>query len=184
MYGETAQRIFVVGNGNVCIFRRGHLSPIVTHRLDGITHISVGGKETRKERGKGVGTLLDAYGRSGNGSSSPSASSGRSAAADARRRRSDLGRRGSPVLRLPPPPPARSIAGSSRYMACGSSDDNGGQQRATGVGCARQRILPAVPATTPAPVLPSSAQSLTLPATPCDLATRSLLRGITATWAV
>jgi len=85
---------------------------------------------------------------------------------------------------LPPPPPARSIAGSPRYMACGSSDDDGGQQRATGVGCARQRILSAVPATTPAPVLPSAAQSLTLPATPCDLATRSLLRGITATWTV
>ena len=52
MYGGTTQRIFVLGNGNVCIFRRGHLSPIVTHRLDGITHIAIGGKETGK-RGKG-----------------------------------------------------------------------------------------------------------------------------------
>jgi len=46
MYGE--RRV----DGNVHIFRRGHLSPIITHRLDGITHIAVGGKETGKERGK------------------------------------------------------------------------------------------------------------------------------------
>lgn len=69
------------------------------------------------------------------------------------------------------PPPARSIAGS-RYMACGSSNNG---RRATGVRCARQRILPA--ATTAARVLAASLLSATL----CDLAA-PLLRGITATW--
>lgn len=38
-------------DGNVRIFRRGHLSPIITNRLDGITHIA-GGKRNWKGKGK------------------------------------------------------------------------------------------------------------------------------------